>query len=206
MSHPLQIIADGMRVVVHGIDAPLIARAVMGGAQNPINYGVAQIDVGRGHVDLRAQTFFAVGVLARLHFAEQGQIFLGRAVPVRALRARLGQRAAGILDFLRRKIADERLALPNQPFGIVVNHVEKVGGVHFLLPRITEPADIVADRVHELRFFLGGVGIVEEQIAGPAVFIRRTEVDEHALRVSDMQIPVRFGRKAGFYRADLALA
>ena len=109
--HALQIVADGMRVVVHGIDAPLIARAVMGNVQDAVDDGVAQVEVGRRHVDLGTQALFAVRVLALPHLAEEAQVFLDRAVPERALLPGLGERAARIFDLLGGEVAHERLAV-----------------------------------------------------------------------------------------------
>ena len=40
-----------MRVGVHGVDAPFVARVVVVGAANAVNGGVAHVDVGAGHVD-----------------------------------------------------------------------------------------------------------------------------------------------------------
>ena len=102
MGDPLQIVADRVRIVVHGIDAPLIPRAVMGGVQDAVDDGVAHVDVGGSHVDLRAQALFAVLVLARLHLLEELQIFLGGAAPVRAFGAGFGEGAAGVFDLLGR--------------------------------------------------------------------------------------------------------
>ena len=109
--HALQVVADGVRVVVHGIDAPLDARAVMGNVQDAVDDGVAQVEVGRRHVDLGAQALFAVRVLPFPHLAEEAQVFLDRAVPEGALLPGLGERAARIFDLLGGKIAHERLAV-----------------------------------------------------------------------------------------------
>jgi hypothetical protein len=43
---------------------------------------VAQVDVGRGHVDLRAQHVGAVGKFAGAHLAEQVEVLLRAAVAV----------------------------------------------------------------------------------------------------------------------------
>ena len=48
-------IALPVRVVVHGIDAPLVAGAVMLGVEDAVHDGVAQVEVGRRHVDFGAQ-------------------------------------------------------------------------------------------------------------------------------------------------------
>ena len=64
----LQRVADGVGEVVHGIDAPLLAGAVMLLIQDAVHGRVAHVDVGAGHVDLHAEDHAALGVPARLHF------------------------------------------------------------------------------------------------------------------------------------------
>ena len=44
-----------VREVVHRIDAPLVAGAVMLGVQDAVHHRVAHVQIGRGHVDLGAQ-------------------------------------------------------------------------------------------------------------------------------------------------------
>ena len=195
MRNPLQIIADRVRVVVHGINTPFIPRAVMRRAQNPINDGVAQVHIWRGHVDFCAQTLLSVRVFARLHLAEQPQVFLDGTVSVRALRARFRERAARRADLFGGKVAYERFSVLYQLLRISVYFVEKVGGIYLLRPMIPHPFDVAANGVHKLRLFLGRVSIVEKQIALSAVLFRRPEIDQHALDVSDMQVSVGFGRK-----------
>ncbi len=58
-----------VRVVVHGIDAPLVAGAVMRGVEDAVHDRIAHVEVGRGHVDLGAEHAAAVGELARLSCA-----------------------------------------------------------------------------------------------------------------------------------------
>jgi hypothetical protein len=64
------------------------------GVADAVDGRVAQVDVGRGHVDLGAQDVGAVGELAGLHALEQIQVLGDAAVAVGAVLARLGQRAA----------------------------------------------------------------------------------------------------------------
>ena len=47
----LQRVLYRVRVGVHGVDAPFVARVVVVGAANAVNGGVAHVDVGAGHVD-----------------------------------------------------------------------------------------------------------------------------------------------------------
>ena len=195
MCNALHIIADGMSIIVHGVDTPLVARSVVRAMQNTINHGVSEIHVRRSHIDFCTQTFFAVGIFPRFHFAEEAKIFFDAAVFIRAFFPGLRKRSARRADFFGRKIVYKRFSFENQAFGIFVNRIEKIGSVHFFRPIVTDPVNITADRVHKFRFFLGRIGIVEKQIAFSAVFFRRAEINEHALYVPDVQIPVRFGGK-----------
>jgi hypothetical protein len=65
-----------------------------------VEHRVAHVDVRRRHVDLRAQHVRAVGELAGAHAAEQVEVLSTRAVAVRAVAARLGQRAAVLADLV----------------------------------------------------------------------------------------------------------
>ena len=206
MGDTLQIVADGVRIVVHRVDAPFVARAVVRGVQDAVDDGIAHVDVGGSHVDFRAQALFAVLILARLHLLEELEVLLGGAVPIRAFGAGFCEGAAGVFDFLGRQIAHERLALLDESDGIFVDGIEKVGGVALARPFVTEPVDVGADGVDELRLFLGGVGIVEEQVALAAVFERGAEVDEHALGMPDVQVAVRLGREARLHLVGAQLA
>ena len=60
----LERVRNAVRPVVGGIDAPVVAGAVVRGVADAIHGRVAQVDVGRGHVDLRAHDVLAVGELA----------------------------------------------------------------------------------------------------------------------------------------------
>ena len=65
---------DRMRVVVHRIDAPRVAGAVMVRVPDAVQHRIAHVDVRRRHVDLRAQHVRAVRELARAHAAEQIEV------------------------------------------------------------------------------------------------------------------------------------
>lgn len=174
MRDALQIVADGVRKVVHGIDAPRIARAVMRRVQDAVDDGIAHIQIGRTHVDLGSQAFFAVGVFSLSHFRKEAQIFLRGTASVRALFARFGQRAAQIFDLFRGKVADERFAFFDQARRAIVDDVEEVGSVALFRPFVAHPADIAADGVHKFRLFFGRVGVVEKEVAFAAVFLGRS--------------------------------
>ena len=59
-----------VREIVCRVDAPFRAGARVGGAQDAIKHGVAQVDVARSHVDLGAQDTCSVREFAGAHAAE----------------------------------------------------------------------------------------------------------------------------------------
>ncbi len=50
MGYTLYRVGNGMSEVVHRINAPLVARAVVRNVRNAVNYGVAHVDIGRSHI------------------------------------------------------------------------------------------------------------------------------------------------------------
>jgi len=182
--------------VVHGIDAPRVASPVMRGLADAIHDRITQVDVARGHVDLRAQGLGAVVELAGAHACEQVQVLLDRAVAIRALAPGLGQGATVLRHPLGRQIVDVRLAGLDQLHRPRVELLEVVARVvEVLAPVVAEPAHGVDDRIDVLLTLLGRVGVVESQMAAAAEFARHAEVDRDRLGVADVQIAVGLGRK-----------
>ena len=87
-AHGVGDVLDGVRlavgVVVHGIDAPLVAGALVRGVEDAVHDGVAHVEVGRGHVDFGSQDAGAVGEFAVLHAGEEVEIFFDGAVAIGA--------------------------------------------------------------------------------------------------------------------------
>ena len=122
-------------VVVARIDRPFVAGARMGGVQDAIEHGVAQVDVAGRHVDLGAQHARAVRKLAGLHAAKQIEVFLHRAVAKRAVLAGLGQRAARDPDFLLRLVVDIGKAGADQALRPFVELLEIIRGIEQVFPQ-----------------------------------------------------------------------
>src|SRR4051812_32138865 len=97
---------DGIRlavsVVVARIDRPRVAGAGMRGVQDPVQHGVAQVDVAGSHVDPGAQHTRAVLKFTGLYAPEQVEILLDRALPERTVLARFRQCAAVDANLLLR--------------------------------------------------------------------------------------------------------
>ena len=141
----------------------------MRGVQDPVEHRVAQVDVGRRHVDLRAEHAGAVGELAGPHPREEVEVLVDRAIAPRRVATGLGQRAAVLADLVGRQVVDVRVAVADQVDGPVVELLEVVRRVvEVLAPVEAEPADVALDRVDVLLLLLDRVRVVEAEVAAAA--------------------------------------
>ena len=165
MRDALDGVLDGMGEVVHGINTPFIAGIVMCHMRHTVDDRITHIHIGRGHVDLGAQHLLSVPIHAVLHVLEQFQVLFHAAVPVRAVLARLGQRAAVFPDLLRAQVADVCLSLFDQLHRSLIHLREIIRREEQpVLPVRAQPLDIFLDRLHELYLLLGRVRVVKTHI------------------------------------------
>ena len=198
----LDAVLQPMRPVVHGVDAPGVAGAVVFGVADAVHQRVAQQHVGAGHVDLGAQHLGAARKLARAHAAEEVQVLLGRAIAPGARRARLGHGAPVQADLLLGLVVHVGLAGADELLGVTVHLLEVVGGVvETVVPVVAQPADVLLDGEDEALLFLLGVGVVEAEVAEPAELLGHAEVQPEGLGVADVQPAVGLGREAGVHLA-----
>ena len=195
VGHALERVFDRMREIVHRIDAPLVAEMIV--------RDVADADVRRSHVDLRAEAPFAVRVLAVAHLVEDLEIALGsRIARGTGLAGFLGN-AAVFLPLVLSEIAAVGLSLPDQILGDLVHRVEHVRGVveagltriAFAGPLEAEPVDVLLDVLGVLVGLLGRIRVVESEVALAIKELGHAEVNADGLGVSDMNVAVRFRRK-----------
>ncbi len=205
MGDAFQCVGNAMRVVVHRVDAPRVAGANVVSAADAVNHRVAQVDIGRGHVDLGAQHHRTIGELTGAHAREQVQIFCHGTVTVGAIFTRLGQRAAIFAHLLRRQIVNVSQPLVNQFHRVGIQLLEIIRRpAHIAVPGKTQPAHIVLNGQGVLFAFLFRVGVVETQIAGALIILRQTEIQANGFGMTDVQIAVRLRRKARGNAAVLA--
>ena len=191
-----------MRVIVHRVDAPRVARVVMRGALDAVKRGVAQVDVGRRHVNLRPQDGCAVGQFPVTHLAQACQVFLWRAAAERAVGAGRGEVAARCAHLVGALLVHIGQACSHQRFGRAVHEVEVVAGVVQVagaahMPVETQPGDGFLDGVDKFLLFSFRVGVVKTQVAHAAIVACQAEVQADAFRVANVQVAVGLGRKAG---------
>ena len=199
-AHGMRNALDGVRlsvgVIVHGVDAPLVARAVMLGMEDAVHHRIAHVQVRRSHVDFGAQSSRAIWKLAGPHALEQVQVLLDRTVAIRAVLAGLSQAAAILAHFLGRQIVHISVTGSNQLHGPLIELIEVVGCIVKPVPLEAEPAHIFHDRVDVLGLFLLRIGVVEAQIRLAAELVGQSEVEADCLGVPDVQVAVRLRRKA----------
>ena len=164
---------------------------------DPVQHGVAQVDVGRGHVDPGPEHPRAVGELTGAHPLEEVQAVRRRPVPVRAVAAGFGERPAMVADLVRRQVVHVRVAVPDQVDRPVVQLLEIVGRVvEVLAPVEAEPAHVRLDGVDVRLLFLLRVRVVEAEVTAAAELVGDAEVEADRLRVADVQVAVRLRREA----------
>ena len=185
-----------MGKVIHRIDAPLVARLMVGDMRDSVDDRVAHIDVRARHVYLGAQNFFAVCKFALGHSAEEVEVLFNRAVAVGAVFARLCKSAAVFAYFLGRQVADIRLALLDELYRALVEKIEIARCVVDLVPFVAEPLNVLFYRVDIFDILFRGIRVVETEIAHSAVFFRDAEVDAYRLCVADVQIAVGLRRES----------
>ncbi|OIQ70880.1 hypothetical protein GALL_475040 [mine drainage metagenome] len=202
MGDLLQRILNRVGKGVHGVDAPHIAGVVVGGAADAVDGRVAHIDVGAGHVDFGAQHHGTVFMLAVAHFAQDAQVFVGRATTKRTVDAGLAEVTAVHAHLLGCLLVHVSVAGFDQVLRGTVHEVKVVaglvgGGIFGPIPFKAEPFHRINDRVDVFGVFFFGVGVIKTQVADATIVTREAEIDADALGVTNVQIAIGFGRKAG---------
>ena len=202
----LQCVLDRMSKVVHGVDAPLVALAMVMHVTDSVNNRITHIEVAGSQVDLGTQGHCVVRELTGTHPGKQVQTFLDGTVTIGGSRGGI-QIAAELLCLLRGQLADICQALLDQLNGILVVLLEVVGAVEeTITPVKAQPVNVFLDRVNELHILLGGVGIVHTQVTHTAELLGSAEVDDQCLAVADVQIAIGLGGKTGMHSSAFIAA
>ena len=187
--------------IIHRVDAPIVAGAVVRGVLDAVHQRVAEVHIGAAHVALGAQYPRSVGKLAVLHPLEQVEVFFHAAIAVGAFGARLGGDALLRRDLFGGAVVHVGQALFDQLHGKFVELRKVIRGEVLLVPLVAQPADVIFDAIHKFGVLRGRVRIVEAQIRFAVVLLRQFEVDRDRLAVPDVQIAIRLGREARMHTA-----
>ena len=184
-------------IVVHGIDAPLVPGAVMMGKLDAVQERIPEHHVGMGHVYLGAEDLLPFRILAFLHLTEELEVLFRAAVPPGAGGTGLLHGAAILPDLVLGLVVHIRKTPLDKVFGPLIELVEIITGIQFLVPLEAQPLDVFLDGIHIFRVFLGGIGIVVAEVGFAAVFLCEAEIEADALGMSQVQIAVGFRGKTG---------
>src|SRR6266403_3303700 len=95
------------------------------------------------------------------------------------------------------------VSVADQDFRPFIETLEIVRGIKQVgSPIIAEPAHVGLNRIDIFLLFLGGVGVVEPQVASPGKLLRDAEIERDRLGMADVQVTIRLRREA---RHDLAV-
>ena len=183
--------------VVGGIDAPAVAAAVVMLVADAVHHRVTHLHVLVLHVDTGTQHPAAFGMLTGGHLPEQAQVLGGFPIPVGALDAWLSEAPAPSRDGFRVLVVDIGQASLDQVFRPCVELFEVVRGKANLVRFEAQPPHVVDDGLDVLGTLGCGVRVVKAQKAAASELGGHREVQADRLGVTNVEIPVRFRRKAG---------
>ncbi len=193
----LQRVLQGVGKVIHGVDAPFVAQAVVVLMVDAVEHRVPHVEVATAQVDFGPQGYICRWGTPRPSSGRRGPALLHRPVPPG--RAGRGVHIAPIFpELLRSQGADVGQPLFDELHGILVHLLKVVGGIEEAIPPvIAQPVDVLLDGLHVLHIFLGGIGVVHAEVAQATVFFSGAEVDKDGLGMPDVEVAVGFGREAG---------
>ena len=200
-------ILDGMRKIVHRVDAPLIALAVVFSILDAVDGRVTHIHVGAGQVDLGTQSLFTLLELTGTHPAEQVQILLrGAVTPRRGTAGLAGIGTTVLAHLVTGQVVHVGLAFQDELLGVLVALVKVIAAIEDAAVGVSaQPVQILNDAVDILLTFAGGVGVVQAQVELAAILVCDGPVDVDGLGAADVQVAVGLRREAGMDLADLTL-
>ena len=195
-----------MSKVIHGVDAPLGSRSVVGKTVDPVDNGISHVEVTGCEVDLCTKCHGTVLELAVPHSFEQIKALLDRSVAEGALSGSIDI-ASHLLHLLGCELADICKALLYEFYGKTVHLLEVFGCVEeSVAPVVTEPLDVFLDSIYILFVFLSGIRVIHTKVTKTTVELCSTEVDLVCLGVTYVKVAVRLGRETGMHLLAVASA
>ena len=207
MRHALDGIGHRLLEIVHRVDAPGVACTVMWLALDAVHRWIAHHEVGVRHVYLRSERLGSISEFTGAHPAEKIQVLFNRSVAPGTVpaRRRAGDvvlvgyvRAAVLAHLLCGQVVHVRDAFLYQIHGEFVHFLVVIRREENAIAAIeAEPERIALDRLDVGHVFLGGIGIVEAQVAGSSEILGDEVVYAECLGVADMHPSIGLGRQPG---------
>ena len=201
MSNALLGIFQRVREVIHRIHAPGVAGIVMGRMHHSIKNRVAHVHIPRLHVDISAQNCPTIFKASLTHLFEKLEALFHRTLTMRRWRSSLGHIAALLADFLGRLGIDVSQLFFDQAYGAVVEELKVVARkIKMLAPVVSQPGDVLFDRIDILRILFHRVSIIESQMTAGTNFtilLGQTKIHPDRFGMSNMEVTVGLGWETG---------
>ena len=187
-----------LRPVVHRVDAPLLAGAVMRRLMDDaVHDRIAHVHVPVRHINLCPQRARPIWELAVLHPLKQIQVLFNRTIAARAFHTRGCPGAPVLAHFFRALVINISLAFFDHLDRPFVEQIKEVRRVKLLLPLNPQPAGVFFNRVHKLHILFCRIGVVKSQVKLTAKTLGNIVINQKGFYMSNMQIAVGFGGQPG---------
>ena len=190
--HSLEEVTLAMRIVIHRIGIPFVARSVVRHIQHTIHDWVAEVHVRTCHVNLSTQNHLSTFHASTVHFLKQTQIFLHRSIPIRTVHSSLRRSTLLGSNLLTGLLIHVCLALLDEFHSKVPQLLEVVARIQNLTPLEAQPLDVLLDSLYIFIVLLLRVRIIKTEVANTTIFLRHTKIYGNRLGMTDVQIAIGF--------------
>jgi len=204
VGYTLEIITLPVREVVHRIDLPPCAGAVMGGINNAVYNRVTHVHVRGGHINACPEHTTALFIRTLVHAIEEIEVLLNGAVAIRTGHTGLCCCAFLLRNCLGALVINISQAPFDEHNGKVPQFPEIVRGIIFtVLPGEPQPPDVLLDRINVFDILFCRISVIEAKVALAAVLPGHAEIEAYGLRMSYVEVPVWLGRETGMHPASI---
>ena len=176
--------------IVHRINTPLIAGAVVAGVFDAVHDGVTHVHVGRTQVTHGTQYAGTIREFPVFHAFKQIQVLFNGSTAVGTCLRWHGGIAFQRLDFFLGGIVNVGQAFFDQINGIRVQLREVIRSIKLIVPLGTQPAYVGTNAVDILYIFGDRVRIVKTQVEFALKTLGNAIIHSDGLGVADMEIAI----------------
>ena len=181
--------------VIHRVCIPFVSCAPVFHVQYTIHERVAQVHIGRSHVNLCPEHHLPGLHLSRVHLFKEAEALFRRSISERGVRARCGGCAFLLRYGFCRLFIDVCPAVLYAPYGKVPQVLEIVRGIDQFSPFEAQPLYVVLDGFDIFRVFFLRIGVVHTQVADASKLLCHAKVHGYGFRMSYVQVAVRLWRE-----------
>ena len=187
---------------IHRINAPRVTRVVVCCAADAVNGGVAHIDIGRGHINFRAEHRCTICEIASAHVTKPRQVVRCTARAEGTIHTGFTKVATVDAHLFCALFIDIRMTCFNQTFSGRIHEIKVIARLVLVqcavcFPRKPEPMHGIQNGIDVFGIFFFWIGVVKAQVANAAIVTSQSEIDANAFGMSYVQVAVGLWRKTG---------